>query len=413
MSIFRKEAIKHRSEPSWGEVILFQPFSYTLLSYLILFFTLLGIIVVANSDYQKRSTVTGYLTPKSGLTKFYPLARGVVSEVHVKEGDVVKSGQKLVTVSTIRSTKDVGDIDAALVSELKMSELLLEEKLYSEERLGEVRLKKLSARILGLTREIAQQKKNLETANRSFSASKKQLSSYKELIAKGAYSESQYQEEYKKHIETQLGLQTIESKIIVLQNSLATAKLDQEKAPIETDSLLIDLKQSISEIRQRYTSIEGKSGFTLYSSIDGRVTALQAVVGRSVDPDKLVLAILPENSVYEAVLFVPTHSIGFVESGQQVKIRYNAFPYQRFGLYLGTVADVSDVILAPDDINSPVTLIEPVYRISVTLKEQSVSAYGKELDLHSGMILEADILLERLSIIDWLLEPIYSVTGKT
>ena len=127
----------------------------------------------------------------------------------------------------------------------------------------------------------------------------------------------------------------------------------------------------------------------------------------------MVLAILPENSVYEAVLFVPTHSIGFVESGQQVKIRYNAFPYQRFGLYLGTVADVSDVILAPDDINSPVTLIEPVYRISVTLKEQSVSAYGKELDLHSGMILEADILLERLSIIDWLLEPIYSVTGKT
>jgi len=55
---------------------------------------------------------------------------------------------------------------------------------------------------------------------------------------------------------------------------------------------------------------------------------------------------------------------------------------------------------------------EPVYRITVRPARQSVTAYGDEVPLHPGMQLDADIALEKRRLYEWLLDPLYTITGK-
>lgn len=55
---------------------------------------------------------------------------------------------------------------------------------------------------------------------------------------------------------------------------------------------------------------------------------------------------------------------------------------------------------------------EPYYRVVVELSAQSITAYGKAEPLRPGMLLEADILGERRKLYEWVLEPLYSLTGR-
>jgi membrane fusion protein len=93
-------------------------------------------------------------------------------------------------------------------------------------------------------------------------------------------------------------------------------------------------------------------------------------------------------------------------------MRYEAFPYQRFGLYRGEIVQFSKSVLLPNEVNMPVPVSEPVYQVHVKLDSQAVNAYGSEVMLQSGMLLSADIVLEQRSLLNWLFEPILSLRGR-
>ena len=55
---------------------------------------------------------------------------------------------------------------------------------------------------------------------------------------------------------------------------------------------------------------------------------------------------------------------------------------------------------------------EPLYRIRLTLQRQSVQAYGETLPLKSGMLVDASVLLEQRRLYEWVLEPLFSISGR-
>ena len=91
----------------------------------------------------------------------------------------------------------------------------------------------------------------------------------------------------------------------------------------------------------------------------------------------LQLEIVPNESVLQAELFVPTRAIGFVRPGQKVRILYEAFPYQHFGTYGGQIIEISHTILTSSDASGPIALKEPAYRVTVALERPDIDAYGK------------------------------------
>jgi membrane fusion protein len=90
-----------------------------------------------------------------------------------------------------------------------------------------------------------------------------------------------------------------------------------------------------------------------------------------------------------------------------------AFPHQRFGTMPGTVRTVSSTVLGPAEFSIPgLNLQEPVFRVRVTLPKETMDAYGEAIPLQPGMLLAADIVFDRRSLIRWLFDPIYAVARR-
>ena len=107
-----------------------------------------------------------------------------------------------------------------------------------------------------------------------------------------------------------------------------------------------------------------------------------------------------------------------MKPGQKVFLRYQAYSYQKFGQSEGTVREVSRAALRPDELAVPGAAItagaatEPLFRVRVKLDRQTVTAYGAEQPLKAGAVLEASIVLERRRLFEWVLEPLYTITGR-
>ena len=92
-----------------------------------------------------------------------------------------------------------------------------------------------------------------------------------------------------------------------------------------------------------------------------------------------------------------------------MRLRYEAYPFQKFGQYMGTIRRVGRSATVPVDASAePGT---PTYKVVVALDSQYVMAFGNRERLMPGMALQADILGERRSLIDWVFEPLYSLRG--
>jgi membrane fusion protein len=85
---------------------------------------------------------------------------------------------------------------------------------------------------------------------------------------------------------------------------------------------------------------------------------------------------------------------------------YQAFPYQKFGVAHAKVIKIANSPTAPEDLPTELQAKEGRYRILASLDRQDMPAYGKSLPLVPGMQLEADLILDKRSLLDWLLDPL-------
>ena len=187
--------------------------------------------------------------------------------------------------------------------------------------------------------------------------------------------------------------------------------------PLRAQSLTASLGRSVSELEQALAESEARRQIVVTAPQAGTVTAIQADLGSTAGNNTPLLTIVPAGSKLEAHLFTPSRSVGFVQAGQAVTLRYQAYPYQKFGHATGTVLSVSKSTLSPGDpgartAQAAVGREESLYRVVVTLDRQSVTSYGKEQSLQPGMQLQSDILLERRKLYEWALEPLYTLTGR-
>jgi membrane fusion protein len=109
---------------------------------------------------------------------------------------------------------------------------------------------------------------------------------------------------------------------------------------------------------------------------------------------------------------VPSRSIGFIAAGDRVSMRYQAFPYQRFGTFKGRVTEIPRSMVAPGEADGPIALQESAYRVTVKIESQTVRTERAEVALQAGMQLDADVWLERRRLVEWLFEPLLTVARR-
>ncbi|HEX7764532.1 MAG TPA: HlyD family efflux transporter periplasmic adaptor subunit, partial [Cellvibrio sp.] len=155
------------------------------------------------------------------------------------------------------------------------------------------------------------------------------------------------------------------------------------RLPAEQQQQRVVLYSDIARLEQQKIELDARGQLLITAPVSGRVTNLVAEVGNSVNNGLPLLTIMPDNAKLQAVLLVPTRAYGFVQPGQRTRLRFDAFPYQRFGLYEGKVIKTAQAIVLPNEVDMPVAVQEPVYRIEVALDSQHIRAYGATVPLQS------------------------------
>ena len=185
--------------------------------------------------------------------------------------------------------------------------------------------------------------------------------------------------------------------------------------PVQQSLHAAERMQELAQLDRERLQTEASGEVLVQAPVSGLISSSLVELGQSVQAGQPLLSMLPAGSHLQAQLLVPSRAVGFIAPGDSVVLRYQAFPHQKFGHHVGTVLRISRSALSSGALGALVGDAkggEPYYRVLVALSEQSITAYGKAEPLRPGMLVEADILGERRRLYEWVLEPLYSLTGR-
>jgi membrane fusion protein len=411
--LFRSQATLGSRQLNFGRVLISQPISNYVLTLLLVVVVALIAMMLGGGAYARKETVSGYLSPRRGFSKIYATRSGIIEAVHVSEGQSVQKGSPLLTVLVEQFNSDGRDVTTSILHELAGQISEIDAAIVRHSRISEREENRLTGLIDTLTTEEAELLglKNLQIHR--FELFLQQYRAVSRLHETGHLSELDWLEYRSRYLGEKQKIEASNRQIVQTRNRLSEIRFQLVELPDTRNNTLTELRIRRSILHQQQTELQGHRNYRIDSPVAGRVTALQAKRGQAVIPSSPQLFILPSDSALEGSLLIPTRARGFVQPAQDVRLLYDAFPYQSFGVYKGTINNLSKTILVRGEVSGPLQIQEPVYIATIELNRQTIDAYGKEMPLQPGMLLKADIILEERSIFEWLLEPLYSLRGRT
>jgi membrane fusion protein len=213
-------------------------------------------------------------------------------------------------------------------------------------------------------------------------------------------------------LDQQVKLEGLKRQRASVERELSSTRAELPMVGTKVNSQIDQVKRQMSELQQGSVQEAAKREHVIRAPIAGVLTNIAAHSGEAVADEAPLALVVPSGSGLHAQLLVPTRAIGFVQPGQAVVLRYDAFPFQRFGQYRGTVERVSSIVWSPGEKVGPMTVREPVYRVDVRLDSQTVASGSQTLALRPGMSVNADILQEKRKVWEWVFEPILSLKER-
>ncbi len=410
--LFRREALDFNREKSLGDVILVRPFSFSVLTGFAVFFAILIATFAFFAEYTRKTHVVGYLAPDKGLIKIYAPQSGTLIEKKVKEGQTVKQGDVLFVLSTERTSRENVEIQAAAIAKLKERRASLNSELGKQGEIDGIQTQAANERVRGMETELMQLRDEIGIQQQRVASAQSNFARYRTLMKNQFISAAQAQQKNDELLEQKARLQTLIRTRTALERDIKSLQHEATSGDLRASNQRSAIERNIAALEQELAEHEARRIIVIAAPADGTVTAILAERGQTAQSQTALLSILPAGAKLEAQLLVPSRAIGFIATEQQVAVRYQAFPHQRFGSYHGRITEVSKTLIAPNEAQLPIAAGEAVYRVTVTLDAQSVRAYNREMTLQAGMLLDADIWLDRRRVIDWVFDPLISVAKK-
>ncbi len=417
-SLFRPEVFQAKQNRWTGQIVLTRPFS---LSFLTLCAAALAAALAAFAafgSYTAKTTVSGQLLPEKGVVRVYAPDAGIITAKHVADGDLVQAGDALFTLSTARDDGN-GSIQARLAAEARLKKTLAEQEIARQKRVHTAELAAQENTVRRLQSQMQHIRNQIAAQQRRIALSEKILAQQRYLAKEGAVSELEKTAYENSLLELKTDLAAYKREESNLARETAAQQSSLHTLPERQATEISQLERAAAAYSQEILDYAQRGGQTVRAAVSGYVGTLNAEVGQQADAGRMLASIVPQQSELLADLYVPSRAIGFVKQGDRVILRYQAYPYQKFGHAEGKIISVAKTALGRQELAGLGNILtdaaqpnEPVYLVKVKLDSQTILAYGEQKRLQIGMVLEADILHENRKLYEWVLEPLYSVAGK-
>lgn len=364
---------------------------------------------------------SGKLVPKGGVYQVHPVAPGKVVRISIQEGQVVKTGQVLMELDAELAHKEVERLEQLLQSsklELVQTQALLDQaksEVATRALIAQNGMQMQKVAITQAQNNATNHQTLLDQFQTDASAQQERLQRLAPLMKQGAISEENV-------FVAEQQLRDRQRSITEHQNSLQQNLAEANRLQIELDQKQAEFRQSqlesqqqIQQLAVKITELQAKveetqvlletakaklNQHSLNASVDGVVTALNIRrPGVYVQPEQAIVEIAPQGKPLVLSTFLPSAEAGFVKIGMPVHVKLDAYPYQEYGVFPGTVTSIS-----PD--SKPDDKLGQVYRVEIALNRNFVNAKGEPIPLKAGQTGSAEIVTRQRRIADVLLDPL-------
>ncbi|EAP90989.1 HlyD family secretion protein [Oceanicaulis sp. HTCC2633] len=407
-NLFHKEAMEHATQRLDGEVVLALPLPLKLLI-AIASLTIASVVIFASTaSYSRKEMVQGWLTPDQGVIRALALQGGQIEALLVQEGDIVSAGAPLARLRLDTDTLD-GASGARVMSALQAQTDAAERSANAEIARMEQDEARLTGALHGFMTERAGLSRQISLQRERITLADEQIERAVILSERGYMSGRELDDRRLMALAARQELAALERNDATISRQILEVRAALQSLPLQIEAERARAASVRAALDERITTQSARNEGVITAPADVRVAALPVRQGQTLAPGETVAVLMPEDGELVAELYLPTRAAGFIHVGQDVRLMYQAYPHQRFGSGKATITAISRTVLAPNEAAIPgLNLQEPVFRVEAMLERAEVDAYGETIPLQPGLLLNADIILDRRSLIEWLFDPLFA-----
>jgi HlyD family secretion protein len=401
---------------------------------------LLGLVVWA--VFGKLDIVAvaeGKLVPQSYVKIVQPAESGVIKEILVREGDQVRAGQVLIRMDALITDADARAIQTDLQRhqltlrrvDAELADAPLQVRAGDPPHLAAAAQAQYRANRAAFQAALAEEKSRLAKAKQDLGAAVEIQRKYSEVLphyreqekafeklgkdgfAGGVMVSDKKRERIEKEQEFNTQAHMIESaRAGVQQSEMKLVEIDSDYRRqlhverSEAQGAFDKLAQELAKQTHRKEQLELKA--TQDSVVKDLATHS---IGTVVQPGTVLLTLVPRHETLRAEVWLSNEDIGFVKQGQAVRLKFAAFPFQKYGMVEGVVEHIgADAVDSATNESAPSARRGEsavlTYKVLVALKAAELKADGTRFPLSAGMQANAEILLGTRTVLEYLLSPV-------
>jgi len=369
---------------------------------------------------EKVGQAKGKLIPKGDTYQIEPTRNGKVKKLLIEEGETVEKGETIARLNGEKIKQNLNQLQEQLdnyQNQLQQQENLIKirrSEALSQKNIATTDIQSQAIAIAQVKDKIADKTKQLQASKLEVSQNEKRVQRLKPLQQNGAISQ-----EYL--FQAQQSLQRSKMRLIDIQNEVKTAKKEAERLQAELAQrqdqkrqVELQAQQKIQQLQISIEQIKGKIEDTkhelaitknrqnetiLKSPTNGTVLSLNLQnIGQVIKPGQTIAEIAPQSGPLVLDAAVPAQEAGFLEKDMAVKIKFNAYPYQDYGVIEGNVLSISP--------NSHTNKKGTFYQVEIGLDRNYVKHNQEKIKFKAGQNANAEIIIRRRRIADVIFDPI-------
>ncbi|EHA7647736.1 HlyD family secretion protein [Salmonella enterica] len=414
--MFRQEAIDNQKMKWHGRALLLPGIPFWFIAGLCLFFIIISLIFVITGTYTRRVNVTGEISTWPRAATVYSSVQGVVVKQFVTEGQIIRAGTPIYQIDVSKSTRN-GVVSDNLRQDIN-NQLERITKIITRMESS----KKNTITMLEKQKELyksafAHSTDIIQRALEGSRIMKDNMENYRRYQSKGLINKDQLTNQVSLYYQQQNNLLGLSGQNE--QNALHITALESQIhiQAAEFDNQIYQMDLQRYELQKEMQSIDANGVIIVRALVEGRIDSLSVTVGQMVNIGDSLLQVLPRViDHYDLVLWVPNDAIPYIDVGDKVNVRYDAFPAEKFGQFAGKVSIISKVPASPQEMLTypgapkPIQIAAiPYYKVIVRPEKEIIQYNGKRLILENGMKARSTLFLEKRNIYQWILSPFYDM----
>ncbi|EEC2200549.1 HlyD family efflux transporter periplasmic adaptor subunit [Salmonella enterica subsp. enterica serovar Litchfield] len=385
------------------------------ISVCIIFLTVFITFVIMGS-YTRRVNVSGEITTWPRPVNIYSSVQGFIVKQFVTEGQEIRKGEPVYQIDVSRSTSS-GVVSDNQRKDIENQIVRIANIISRLEDSKKATLQTLEKQKMQYQEAFERSTAIVKRAEEGIIIMKNNMNNYRTYQKKGLINKDQLTNQTALYYQQQNNLLSLSGQNE--QNALQITSLESQIKiqAADFDNRIYQMELQRYELQKELINTDVNGEVIIRALSDGKIDSLSVTVGQMVSAGDSLLQIIPDKiKDHYLVVWAPNDAVPYINPGDRVNIRYEAFPAEKFGQFAATVLLVSKTPASSQEMltyqgapkNNQNTSV-PYYKIVVRPDLQEIRYDGKFLPIENGMKAQGTLFLEKRKIYQWMLSPFYDM----